>query len=423
MTYKNALQALWLLLLAASCTTPNPNRRQPPADASADGAADAPGDGPPLCTANQPLRCEAGSLVRCNGNGTAELKESCPLGCVASDLRCTELVPSNGLAKYFAVASGQPDLDLGDSATINTDTGEVKVFSVPVAVYSDTVAQPGPPGTPAIRVFAVRSLRGNGVTVRGRGAFAVVASGGIVIDGVFSVSGYGASGPGAFNDVGCRGQNSLGEGGGAGGGGFGSKGSAGAIGFAQSGGAHFTLGAAGGSPSGEPTLVPLRGGCDGGSSNGNGGGAMQLVSRTEILILGNGRVAANGEGGYSGGGAGGGILLEAPTVTISGNVVANGGGGGNGIICGAGHAGLLDARPAPGSPFCRTPGNSPLVFGPGGSGGAGSDPPHDAEGGFYDYGGHGGGGYGRIRINTASGDFSATGVVSPSATKGTIVTR
>lgn len=392
-------------------------------DGAVDGTTDGPTDRPPLCTANQPLRCEAGSLVRCNGNGTAELTEPCQLGCVAADLRCVELVPSNGLAKYLDMASSQPDFSLGDFTTFNTDTGEVLNSGDPVTVHSDIIAQTGNPGIPMIRVFAVRSLSTKSLTVRGRSAFAVVASGEIKIGGMLWIAGIGTSGAGAFNDAGCRGQDSIGDGGGAGGGGFGSKGGAGAGGVAQSGGSHFTLGAAGGNPSGEPSLVPLRGGCDGGNTNGNGGGAIQLVSRSSISILAEGKIVANGGGGYFGGGAGGGILLEAPTVVISGYLLANGGGGGNTMTCDSGQYGRFDGAPALGSPFCKTPGPSPLTFGPGGRGGAGSEPATDAEGSIWNYGGSGGGGYGRIRINTTSGDFTGAGIVSPNASRGTIVTR
>lgn len=411
--------------VVAGCTTANPSHRPHP-DAAVDGAVDGPSDAAPLCTANQPLRCEMSSLVRCNGDGTAELNEPCPLGCVEADLRCVDLVPSNGLIQYLSMSSSQPDLDLGASATINTDTGEVRAGGVSLTVFSNSMTQSAPPGIPAIRVFVVRSLTAKDVSVIGKSSLAITASNDIKINGLFTVSGYqGSSGAGAFNENACRGQAApQGGGGGVGGGGFGSLGGAGGGGFGISGGSFYYPGGAGGASTGNALLEPLRGGCDGGGSLAYGGGAVQLVSRTQILVR--GVIAANGTTGDSGGGAGGGILLEAPSVEVSGSVVANGGGGGSSgggsFLCGLGQDGRTDATPASGSPFCNR-GMPSLAFGAGGHGGAGTIAATDGDGGLVNYGGHGGGGYGRIRINTASGDFLTTGIVSPTPSKGTLVTR
>lgn len=111
-------------------------------------------------------------------------------------------------------------------------------------------------------------------------------------------------------------------------------------------------GTAGGGLAGAAQALPtlLRGGCrggDGGSADnahhgtgGNGGGAVYLIARKAINILGD--VFASGAGGVTtvgnlgaeegggGGGTGGMIGLDAPSIQIQGHVVANGGAGGGG---------------------------------------------------------------------------------------------
>src|SRR5258706_9545153 len=99
------------IMWAGSCGFPRP--------------LDVGGDGSPssICMANQAVRCDGSELVRCNGEGTAEVKESCSLGCSGTELRCNDVQPSNGLAPYLDMTSGEPDFDLGTMATINTDDG------------------------------------------------------------------------------------------------------------------------------------------------------------------------------------------------------------------------------------------------------------------------------------------------------------
>lgn len=420
---------------AAGCTVSTPHRR-PLADASNEPVVDAASDGPSLCNANQPLRCDKGALIRCNGNGTAEVTESCPLGCIAADLRCAQFVPSNGLSKYLEMATAQSDLNLGDSAEINTDTGEVKVGGVPVAVYSDTVAQSG---APTIRVLAVRSLVAKNVTVSGNNALAVVSSGDVQISGGgvftgFTVSGRGSvRGPGAFGGgLGMGGPPVLGPvnsglASGGGGGGFGAPGGKGGTATNNQG---TVPSYGGGITTGNETLEPLRGGSDGGGNGGGGGGgggALQLVSGSRIVIM--GAVAASGGGGVGsansggGGGSGGGILLEAPLVEISGNVAANGGGGSG---CGAPSDGGFYATPARGTAGCQRTMFLTFYYGAGGNGGAGFFSATEGESMTLNapiVAGYGGGGVGRIRVNTASGDFVNVGTVSPNASKGTVVSR
>ncbi|HEY6178351.1 MAG TPA: hypothetical protein VIX73_28040, partial [Kofleriaceae bacterium] len=358
-------------------------------------------DGGAGCMVNQSVRCDGSNLVRCNSDGTAEVSDSCSLGCNATALRCNDVAPSNGLGQYLDIAVEEVAIDLGTKATINTDNGTVVIDGTPVAVRSALVAQTG---GPTILAFVVHSFKANDVTITGGNAFAVVSNGDIQIGGVFSASAVGSvPSPGGFNDSSCRGgdpdthiASALS---GAGGGGFGLAGGSGGSATTSDGTA---IGGTGGKQTGNDSLVPLRGGCDSGRINsafGSGGGAIQLVARTKITI--GGVVAVNGSS-VLGGGSGGGVLLEAPTVEVSGTIVANGGAGaGSCFLPQAGENGRLDAMPAaPGLGCDANHGN-------GGNGGAGatiagdgvstSAPNGNAGGGF------GGGGVGRIRINTVAG--------------------
>lgn len=401
----------------AACTTPNPNYHHRDADAVS-------------CTANLPLRCDGTTLVHCDAEGAAEVSELCPLGCLADSLRCAQVAPSNGLTRFLDVASGQPDLNLSGSATIDTDTGEVSVGGAKVAAYSEVVTQTG---GPAIRVFAVRSCTTNDVKVTGMNAVAVVSSGDVNIGGVFAASAAVAAGAaGAFNEERCMGRRpnlggSIGVSGGSGGGGFGLPGGEGGAARNSNG---FQGGASGGATTGDASLVPLRGGCDGGAAPfatanfpGRGGGAIQIVSQTQIAV--SGRVSANGTGAKGGGGSGGGILLEAPIVEVSGGVVANGGGGGGFIV---GKDGGLDSMPAAGGDAGSGGSFEFSTVGQGGNGAAGESAAANGKSNnetsaANTVGGHGGGGVGRIRVNTAPGGQRGKGFYSPAPSQGALGSR
>ncbi len=180
--------------------------------------------------------------------------------------------------------------------------------------------------------------------------------------------------------------------------------------------------APGGGVYGTADLVPLAQGSSGGSTirEGTSGGSIQISARTSITIR---NIATiNVGGGYhdingGGGGSGGALLLEAPTIAIQGRVAANGGGG-NDRFFDSTNATATD-QPAPG----------------GGNGGKGSAAAmiNGSDGVVGDAGpnsyGAGGGGAGRIRLNTWCGaaTIAPTAVISPSvapattcATQGTI---
>jgi hypothetical protein len=169
-------------------------------------------------------------------------------------------------------------------------------------------------------------------------------------------------------------------------------------------------------------LVPLVGGsgggwasrflCNDGSNGGHGGGALQISTAEEIAVA--GMIDARGGGGAAsvknlaggGGGSGGAILLEAPSVSISGALGANGGAGG----APGGTTDMDIGRSGP-------PGGTDAfgVVNPtrteGSSGGSGSDIDGIGGDGGDENGnaGGGGGGGGRIRINTESGIPDLTG--------------
>lgn len=411
-------------LAVCSCSFPRP------ADVADDAGVLEDGNNTPVasCVADGALRCDRSSLVRCNSDGTAELQESCSLGCNISELRCNDVDPSNGLAPYLDMTGDAPELNLGSTATIDTDDGSVLVDQVPLAVTNALVMQPS---APAIRVFVVRSLRARDVTIKGANAFALVSNARIEIRGVFSTTNSATHRrtPGGYNSPGCKGADGnldlqTGIGPGAGGGGFGSFGGFG--GFARNNQGSQT-GGAGGMPAGNAELIPLRGGCDGGGlaqpwGSASGGGAIQLVSRTAIDIV--GVVAANGYTAV-GGGAGGGILLEAPAVHVSGAVVANGAGGHAGCLFkSVAENGRVDDAPAAGGSTCDGD-PPPQGTGRGGNGGSARNGALSGQTGTYQgpgdspaLGGHGGGSTGRIRINAAPGSTQDMGLFSPRPSTG-----
>ena len=226
------------------------------------------------------------------------------------------------------------------------------------------------------------------------------------------------------------------------------------------GGSFATKGIGGPDPYGEVSLVPLlggmkgkAGGLDGGG--GGGGGALQITAGELVEVRGvinagggggrPGYVNSYGASGGSGGGSGGGILIEAPTVIVSGAMVANGGGGGGG-----GGSSSRSGGPGGGAGEVEFPQPDPLVAayggyggegdgcplygyvygGYGGVGGTGTAPAGGGQASDYDgrcasssyvgAGGHGGG-VGRIRINTTTGCQCGGSKISPQASFGMLV--
>jgi len=180
---------------------------------------------------------------------------------------------------------------------------------------------------------------------------------------------------------------------------------------------------------GSASLIPLLGGSGGGPNGlqlgGGGGGAVQIVSGTSIEVSALGIIDVAGGGGHTGGGgAGGAILLEAPTVSVFGTLAANGGGGSDGRVPQRGANGTIDATPAKG-------GSDAGSGATGGDGSAGEvvDGAAGTPDSAYDRVGSGGGGAGRIRINTTTPpSMGASATITPSletvcATRGSLTAR
>lgn len=262
---------------------------------------------------------------------------ACPLGC-ADATRCANPVPSHGLASTLPTwAGGGVDVDLttsnGSVIALDTDASGTEVeladavgntFRVPVEVISQA-------GGPEILVLKVRTLTIRGparVVATGARALAVAAAFDIVIAGRLDASAA-ANAAGATANGSCVG-------------GAGTRASGGGGNWTPGG--RSSEGDLGGQAqaSSQPILV---GGCRGGAvveaAGGFAGGAIQLVSRTRIVLADEGVVSVAGGGGHaftsladnvnraSGGGSGGYAVLEAPLVQLepTAHVVGRGGSG------------------------------------------------------------------------------------------------
>ncbi len=325
------------------------------------------------------------------------------------------------------------DLTLTGMNVIDTDTGILTAGGLPVAITSQLVTT----RTNAIEVRAVYvgalTMSANAqLRAVGSRPLALVATGNVFLlqNALIDVSVGGAGAMPACTLGASKGQDDTSGAAGGGGGGFGAIGGTGGNGN-RDGGPSI-----GGAP-GVASPLPLgpRGGCPGahggvgadpGGDGGVAGGALYIVSATEIQLVdgavinagggggGGGKKAQSqyGDAGGGGGGSGGMILLEAPKVRSAGTLAANGGGGGEGS--GNGSAGN------PGAPATLTmmraeggkDGSSSGTDG--GKGGAGAMTPGEPPGGAQDGGGGGGGGgVGFIRV--MSPDRALGALVSPAA--------
>lgn len=283
-------------------------------------------------------------------------------------------------------------------------------------------------GAPELAVVAVSRLEVTSmgsIEVRGPRAAVFVVFGEALIDGVIDVSANAAAagpgaGAGALCGMGASGGSGGVERGGGAGGALASSGGAGGDGGDESSGAGRSV------AWNDLDLEPLRGGCPGGNGGttsgtsvglgGGGGGALQLSASVRVFLgLGGALYAGGGagsgasvrRGGGGGGGSGGGILLDAPTVTLTGIIRANGAGGGAGGAdrnvagsAGPGETGRDDA-PDGGS-------DSERQGGQGGDGSGilradGEDANDGADSGQGAGGGGGGGGAGIVRVRRGMG--------------------
>jgi hypothetical protein len=334
--------------------------------------------------------------------------------------------PSNidlGVIAQYTGAS-MPEVTVGGPCLIHTDTkiaGGCAAIDDTVAVVQQT--DPVTAATSPVELLVVQSLTVNGtITVTGPTPIIIVSLTNVTFGPNGSLLGNsetesgGKIGPGG----GAGGQPSstgIGPGGGA----------ASGETTGAGGGSYCGVGGAGGggtvsSAYGAPEIRPLVGGSGGaGGSNsdgGEGGGAIQIVAAGSITMAAGSLISVSGAAGQGiascapdnpenagGAGSGGSILLEAPTVSIAGALVSNGG---------AGAGGIGGATPDGQDGWFMAPlssASTPAV--PGGVGGAGSagTTVNGASGqpsvacmnpDSYLSAGSGGGGAGRLRINTRS---------------------
>jgi len=261
--------------------------------------------------------------------------------------------------------------------------------------------------------------------VSGDRGLVILASGDVSIKQLFRVDAQEATitGPGGFGP----GLGPLSGGaGGPGDGDFGNNNSGGG------GGGHTTRGGNGGNANGvlggdggSAYEIPMVGGSGGGRGDppgcgtrgGAGGGALQVFSRTTIVIDTLGLVHAGGGGGEgalcstgsaAGGGAGGYILLEAPSLAVHGVVAANGGGGG-----GSDTGGSLGTRGREGQFSARFADGGTGGMANGGSGGTSAPP---GAGGSNTNGAGGGGAAGLIYFHYRGSKIDRDGgIVSPAS--------
>lgn len=260
-------------------------------------------------------------------------------------------------------------------------------------------------GGPDLCVIAGASISVGTVRVHGAKPLVLVGTSSISITTELDASSIGTDVGGAANGAGCTvttGQSQINGGGGGGGGGFGVTGAAGGSG---------SSGAMPG-PAGAPIAVTqIRGGCPGGKGGdgevgaggrvGASGGAVALLSRGTINVVGGvyasgagggaGNPAAANRGAGGGGGSGGLIVLEAPMINVTGTVTANGGGGGGGADLGNGSSGGDGNRM---SYNLVAQGGANEASGKGGTGGDGGYLAIAAKSGFAPSGSGGGGGGG-----------------------------
>ncbi len=377
--------------------------------------------------------CTSGQYVECSPTGVPAVTLACPLGCDATQPKCRDVNPSNGVAQYLdqtRTDSAVVAVTLGDGSTISTDTGVVFDGATSVAVPNIDIGE--------YHVFMVKSLSITGATVvSGADGIIIVSDGDVSISGLLDVSATGTtSGPGGGAGT-CLGGTAVGTSGGpAGGGGGGGNGDAGGTGGNANGN---------GSPGGTPgpaladlDLEPLHGGCAGGDSKrnaasmcrgigGGGGGALQIVSRTQIALTGGGVIDASGGGGAAaragidtcfstslngggGGGAGGSVLLEAPQILLQGSSVTISTAGGGGASGGVSNPSAYNGSDGGTDGTSAVGGTNATTGVSGGRGGTeGLLPGSGTAGDTNEDGGGAGGAVGRVRFNDTAGAINPTG--------------
>jgi hypothetical protein len=341
--------------------------------------------------------------------------------------------PSNVSAASIAAQQGSAaDENLSSACEIRTDATapEDDCFTSPIVAATQEDGS-------TVNLVVMQSLQ-----VQSTGAITVSGGVPVVLVSLSNIAFLGGSiqagsrsldlGPG-----GAAGAGSNAMGGGAGGGVAAS--STAAVG--ASGGSYCGVGGVGGGATasgavyGSASIRPLVGGSSGGGGavgGGAGGGGVQLTAALTLTLNTGSYISVGGQGGPFGGiaadqnagagGSGGSILLEAPTVTVAGTLAANGGGGGGDYSTNGGADATPNATPAAGG----AAGNSEGAGGAGGAAALTAGAPGMTGTGLN--AGAGGGGVGRILINSTTGGATLTSAtMSPDlttscATQGTLRT-
>jgi hypothetical protein len=326
-----------------------------------------------------------------------------------------------------ALTVGDP-IDLTGDNSYDTNTGELTnsngTTTVTVSRTAVTlVANGNSVDTDVIATSSFTIEPGASLRVMGPKPLVIVSFGTIDIEGILDV---GVAGPGARTANACG--NAAGtaatthSGGGPGGGGGALNGDGGTGGK----GDQNNNGGADGADPGQRVAFPglPLGGCPGGAggmpnsgAGGQGGGSIDLIAKSMVVVGMAGRIQAGGggggmgltsDGGAGGGGSGGIVLIESSSVMIKGQVDANGGGGGGG----AGNANGMDGMDGQ---LGMAPAMGGMKGGNGtNGGGGGAAGNHDGlTAADSDVGaGGGGGGAGFVAISSTPG-FAMGGFCSP----------
>ncbi len=399
-------------------------------------------DAPSMCPSVTPPTCVPGSniLRECKTIGQPAIDISCAWGCITgSPHHCGKLVPSGGAV---TTADLQPNPSLQDktitvvqsTVSFNTDTGQITNVRNTGQGISNGIDFQIKNGVGIFRFnkLTINTFDGSTLRVNGSNALAIVSTTTIDLDRIVidlrgpctgTTAGPGGHAGGVANTAGTTG--TAGGGGGpsytgndSGGGGGGGYGGTGGNGGKRTG----DTAAAGGTTVANMTMATLVGGNGGGGGGGGGaggvggggGGAIQLAANGATKVTGvfavfaginaggcGGRGGTSGDAG-GGGGSGGGILIEAPSITLSyGGLAVNGGGGGGGDnLVGTGNSGQFSTNRAGG-------GNGANGGGNGGAGGASGTNNHNGvTPNDNQNAGGGGGGVGWIRLNTVNAAVS-----------------